>query len=82
MVFPLDLMRAQAAEGYENMKKYFDEHGQEVLDEDKKREQQALAEQKSSLMGFFNRLMSGGVAPPPTATTEEKSDKNPNETSS
>ena len=54
-------MRAQATEGYENMKKYIEEHGQEMLEEDKKREQQMLAEQKSSLVGFLARFGGGGL---------------------
>lgn len=74
VVFPLDLMRAQATEGYENMKKYIEEHGQEMLEEDKKREQQMLAEQKSSLVGFLARFGGGGVAPTTGEATGEKPD--------
>ena len=57
-------MRQQATEGYEAMKKYIDEHGEEILEEDKKREQQILGEQKFSLVGHMARLGSGGAPPP------------------
>jgi hypothetical protein len=58
-------MRQQATEGYEAMKKYIDEHGAEMLEEDKKREQQMLGEQKLSLVGHMARFGSGGAPPPP-----------------
>jgi hypothetical protein len=63
-------MRQQATEGYEAMKKYIDEHAEEILEEDRKREQQMLGEQKMSLAGFIGRF-SGGVPPP---TDDKKGD--------
>lgn len=79
VVLPLDLVRAQAAEGYEQIKKWIEEHGQEILEEDKKREQQMMAEASTSLLGFFSRLGSGGVPPPPSSeggkANETKSDE-------
>jgi hypothetical protein len=57
-------MRQQATEGYEAMKKYIDEHAEEILEDDRKREQQMLGEQKMSLAGFVGRF--GGGVPPPT----------------
>jgi hypothetical protein len=62
-------MRQQATEGYEAMKKYIDEHGAEILEEDKKREQQILGEQKMSLVDLMGRL-GGGGAPPPTSSQD------------
>ena len=75
IVTPLDVMRQQATEGYEAMKKYFEEHGEEILEEDKKREQQMMEEQKMSLTGFMGRF--GGVPPPPPSPSAE--DKTGNE---
>lgn len=72
IVTPLDLQRQQAVEGYEAMKKWIDEHGDEILQEDKKREQQFVAEQKTSLMGFMARL---GGAPPPDSVSPSQVDK-------
>jgi len=66
VVMPLDIMRQQALEGYEAMRKYIEEHGDEILEEDKKREQQMLNESKMSLVGFMGRFGSG-VPPPPSA---------------
>jgi hypothetical protein len=72
IVTPLDMQRQMATENYEAMKKYIDEHGEEILEEDKKREQQMLGEQKMSLMGFFERFGSGGVPPPPAQEGKDK----------
>lgn len=71
IVTPLDLMRQQATESYEAMKKYIDEHGAEILEEDKKREQQMLGEQKMSLVDFMGRI-GGGGAPPPASSQDTK----------
>jgi len=65
-------MRKQATEGYEAMKKYIDEHGQEILDEDKKREQQMLGDQKMSLVGFMGRF---GGSPPPSTPGQQQGEK-------
>ena len=73
IVTPLDMMRQQAIEGYEAMKKYIDEHGAEILEEDKKREQQLLGEQKMSLVSHMSRFGSG--APPPPATPAQDDNK-------
>lgn len=53
------------------MKKYIDEHGAEILEEDKKREQQMLGEQKMSLVDFMGRI-GGGGAPPPASSQDTK----------
>jgi hypothetical protein len=68
-------MRQQATEGYEAMKKYIDEHGAEILEEDKKREQQILGEQKMSLVGHMSRFGSPGVVPPPADGQDDKKGK-------
>ena len=57
------------------MRKYIDEHAQEILEEDKKREQQFQAEQKVSLMSRlgtfpFNASLFGK---PPESTDKEQS---------
>lgn len=70
---PLDIMRQQAVEGYEAMRKYIEEHGEEILEEDKKREQQMLNESKMSLVGFMGRF--GGGVPPPGAQGDDKAGK-------
>jgi len=54
------------------MKKWIDEHGDEIIQEDKKREQQFVAEQKTSLMGFMARL---GGAPPPDSVLPSQVEK-------
>jgi hypothetical protein len=64
IVTPLDMMRQQATESYEALKKYFDEHGEEILEEDKKREQQMIQEQKVSLQGFFGRFLGSSEGEP------------------
>lgn len=71
IVTPLDLLRKQATESYEQMKKYIDEHGEEILEEDKRREQQLLGDQKMSLVGFMARFGGGGQPPPPPASQEQ-----------
>ncbi len=65
-------MRQQATESYEAMKKYIDEHGAEILEEDKKREQQMLGEQKMSLVGHMSRFGNPGVVPPPPGQDDNK----------
>ena len=67
MITPLDVLRQQATEGYQQMKKYIDEHGEEILAADKKLEQQMLGEQKMSLLGFMGKF--GG------ASEDQKKDK-------
>ena len=68
IVTPLDLVRQQATEAYEGMLKYIDEHGAEILEEDKKREEQFMIEQqKTSIVGFMGKLF-GQEAP----TAKEK----------
>jgi hypothetical protein len=74
VVMPLDIMRQQAVEGYESMRKYIEEHGEEILEEDKKREQQMLNESKMSLVGFMGRF-GGGGAPPPPVSADDKTGK-------
>ena len=74
VVMPLDIMRKQAVEGYEAMRKYIEEHGEEILEEDKKREQQMLNESKMSLVGFVGRF--GGGVPPPASASGEKGEEN------
>lgn len=54
------------------MKKYIDEHGAEILEEDKKREQQILGEQKMSLVGHMSRFGNPGVPPPPAEQDDKK----------
>jgi mitochondrial import inner membrane translocase subunit TIM50 len=71
VVMPLDIMRQQAVEGYEAMRKYIEEHGDEILEEDKKREQQMLDESKTSIMGILGRITGRGAASP----SEEKAGK-------
>jgi len=41
------------------MKKYLEEHGQEIVEEDKKREQQILAEQKINLIDGLGKFFGG-----------------------
>ena len=65
-------MRQQATEGYEAMKKFIDDHGAEILEEDKKREQQILGEQKMSLVGHMSRFGNPGVVPPPAGQGDNK----------
>lgn len=69
---PLDIMRQQAIEGYEAMRKYIEEHGNEILEEDKKREQQMLDESKTSIVGILGRITGRGAASP---SEEEKARK-------
>lgn len=70
MVLPIDMLRQAAVENYETMKKYFDEHGQEILEDDKKREQQLLAEQKINLVDGVRRFFAGilGLSRPEEGT--------------
>jgi hypothetical protein len=75
VVMPLDIMRQQAVEGYESMRKYIEEHGEEILEEDKKREQQMLNESKMSLVGFMGRFGGGGAPPPPPVSADDKAGK-------
>jgi hypothetical protein len=71
---PLDMMRQQATEGYEQMRKWVDEHGEEIIAEDKKREEQLLGEQKMSLLGFMGRF-GGGEQPPPPSQQQQGDNK-------
>jgi hypothetical protein len=58
------------------MKKYIDEHAQEILEEDKRREQQMVAEQKTSLMGFMGVMGKWGVGPsPPSGERSQQAGK-------
>jgi hypothetical protein len=74
IVTPLDIVRQQATEGYEAIKKYIDEHGQEILDDDKKRDQQMMEEQKVSLTSFFSRFV--GQSPPAGSQNDKSEGRN------
>jgi len=53
---PLDYTRKLAQGGYLQMRKHIEEHGEEILEEDKKRQAEAIAESKASLFGHFMKL--------------------------
>ena len=57
------------------MKKYIDEHAQEILDDDKKKEQQMLSEQRMSLTGLIERMTGEVPVPPPTPASAAQDDK-------
>jgi len=53
---PLDYTRKLAQGGYLQMRKHIEEHGEEILEEDKKRQAEAIAESKATLFGHFMKL--------------------------
>lgn len=69
---PQDLMREQAQKGYEEFKKYIEEHGEKMLAEEKAREQEIMNEHKMTL---GKMLTEGQPKPEEIMATQERIEK-------